>query len=300
MTVLPPATENVAVPATDGTPLAASVYEPSSPTEPATVVLVNSATGVRRGFYDGFARFLASSGLAVVTYDYRGIGDSRPATLRGYPARMRDWGALDLAGVIAWIDARFPDRRLVAVGHSAGGQLLGLAPNAGRVSAMLGVGAQSGWWGHWPRPRRYLNALLWYVVVPTLTPLVGYFPARRLRLGEDLPSGVVREWARWCRHRQYMVDDNGIALRPYFDRFRGPLLALSIGGDHYAPAESVAALARWYTRASVHLQHLDPATFGLPSLGHFGFFRERRGAPLWGRVAAWLHSPRAEDLTPTT
>ena len=41
-------------------------------------VLINSATAVPRKVYRGFAGYLARRGAAVLTYDYRGTGDSRP------------------------------------------------------------------------------------------------------------------------------------------------------------------------------------------------------------------------------
>jgi len=40
-------------------------------------VLINSATAVPRKVYRGFAGYLAGRGCAVLTYDYRGTGDSR-------------------------------------------------------------------------------------------------------------------------------------------------------------------------------------------------------------------------------
>src|SRR6185436_2916139 len=136
------------------------------------------------------------------------------------------------------------------------------------------------------RPRRYSLALLWYVGMPLAAALLGYFPARRLGLGEDLPGGVSREWARWCRSPHYMIDDAGAPLRPYFDRFTGPLLALDFPHDHLAPPEAVSALASYYTRAEVYRQRIDPKTVGLPALGHFGFFRDAARDALWPSAAA--------------
>ena len=51
-------------------------------------------------------------------------------------------------------------------GHSAGGQMVGLAPNNQRITALLAVAAQDGYYGLWDAPRRYLMAALWHVLVP--------------------------------------------------------------------------------------------------------------------------------------
>ena len=55
-------------------------------------IIVNPATGVLARYYHRYARFLAEAGFYVVTYDYRGIGASRPPSLRGCGYRWREWG----------------------------------------------------------------------------------------------------------------------------------------------------------------------------------------------------------------
>lgn len=55
-------------------------------------VIINPATGVLARYYHRYARFLARHGFEVLTYDYRGIGQSRPARLRGCGYRWRDRG----------------------------------------------------------------------------------------------------------------------------------------------------------------------------------------------------------------
>ena len=75
--------------ADDGRPLAGTVLEPARADG---AVVIASATGVPRRIYAGIARHLAEAGLAVLTFDYRGIGDSRQGPLRREPARMQDWG----------------------------------------------------------------------------------------------------------------------------------------------------------------------------------------------------------------
>ena len=54
--------------------LAASLYPPArtasaGSTASGGTVIVNSATGVKRGYYDNFARFLAGRGCTVVLWD---------------------------------------------------------------------------------------------------------------------------------------------------------------------------------------------------------------------------------------
>jgi predicted alpha/beta hydrolase len=296
-TVAAPAALRVA--AADGFGLAATWYESAASAPPGRqggLVLVVPATGVRRRLYDPLATFLAAQGFDVLTWDWRGTGESRPHTLRGFRATMTDWATLDLGGVLAWAARRTDGGRLLAIGHSFGGQVLGftsgeaaeaagLAGDRGApVAAAVTVAAQSGYWRLWPRPRRYSLALLWYVGMPALTTLCGFFPSSRLGLGEDLPAGVARQWARWCRSPRYLGDYGGHA------RFTAPILALSFADDTFASRRAVEALHREYRAAPVEHRHLSPGELGVRSVGHFGLFKP--GVPaLWQAMAGWLRHP---------
>ena len=98
-----------------------------------------------RKIYRGFASYLASRGCAVLTYDYRGTGGSRPPAGRGYiqprslagfQATMADW-ATQGRHRGGGLDARaLHTLPLLYVGHSFGGQALGLLPNNTRSRAL--------------------------------------------------------------------------------------------------------------------------------------------------------------------
>lgn len=275
------------LPATDGFELGASRYQRTDGRADQPAVLIAPATGVRRRYYDKYARFLAESGFDVLTFDYRGIGDSRPRSLRGFPASLSDWAKKDLTAAIDWIAGREP-QRLLLVGHSIGGQLLGLAPNNDKVDAMLTVAAQSGYWGLWSGSRRWFMWFLWYALMPGLTAAFSYFPAKRLGLSEDLPGGVARQWAFWGRHPDYIVDDRGVAIRDSFLRFRVPIRSYSFADDIHAPRAAVESLIRRYEHAPKELIHLSPRDLRVNSIGHFGFFRDQFRASLWAESTAWL------------
>lgn len=284
--------DTLRIPALDGFELAATLYEPERERENGAAVLVSSATAVRRGYYDGFARHLADQGFSVLTYDYRGIGGSRPRSLVGFKARMRQWGQQDLAGILEWIAGHLRPRKLLVVGHSVGGQIVGLAENNERIDGLLAVAAQSGYWGHWPSPARWDIALRWFVLVPLLTRLYGYLPGK-FGTKEDLPGGVAREWARWGRRSDYLFEE---ALRAGFERFRKPILAYSFADDPYAPRAAVEGLLDFYSEADVTHRHIFPADISVDEIGHFGFFRDRFQETLWKDAAAWLKKTSAPGV----
>lgn len=247
------------------------------------VVLIAPATGAPHRFYLPFAEFLASRGFDTLTWDWRGIGDSRhEGSLRDPRLTMRAWGERDLAAAIAWGERRRPEGPIHLVGHSFGGQALGLAPNAGSVTSAVLIAAQHGWVGHWPRGERWKLALLWRLGMPLASRVLGRFPSAWLGLGEDLPGGVAREWARWNRRPQHLGTWSGHAA------LQIPMLALSFTDDTFAPRAAVEALLRAYPTARVEHEHLAPE-----GLGHFGFFREGCAPDHWNRVAEFLLAPTA-------
>lgn len=276
--------QEVRIPATDGFELAATLFDPAGADARRPLVVVNSATGVRRGYYGRFAAFLGEQGCPVVTYDYRGIGDSGPANFR---TSLRDWGERDFAGVVEWARARHPSRKLVVVGHSVGGQIIGLAGNNRKIGALLFVCAQSGYWRLWPSPSRYRMCVTWFAVVPALTRIFGYLPGWA-GTGASLPAGVAREWARWCRREGYVVGGSDAPRREGFSRVEVPILAYSVADDSYAPRAAVERLLELYTGGAKTLRHVEPPAVGARSVGHFGFFRPRFRESLWREAVAWV------------
>lgn len=278
----------------DGAPLEGSVFEPAG--TPRASVLVNSAMAVRRDYYGAFAAHLAMEGFRVLTYDYRGIGGSRPASLRGFRAEAHDWGERDAAAALDRLASETDPGPLLLVGHSIGGQIAGLMPNRERLAGLLLVAAQSGDWRLWPFPDKLAMAALWHVALPVVVGLAGYAPGR-LGLGQDVPAGVVLEWARWGRRRGYLLGGDGARWRDGFRSVRAPIVALGFTDDRYAPERTIDGLLQLYESAPREHRRIRPSDAGARRIGHFGFFRPAFRDTLWRQAAAWL-TAAAGTVTP--
>jgi predicted alpha/beta hydrolase len=251
------------------------VFEPR---RPRATVVVHGATAVPHGYYGAFAEALATRGLRVVTYDYRGVGASRPATLRGFDATMTQWAELDARAVQIWAgrDASF-------VGHSFGGQIIGLVDELRAARGAVLVASPLAWYGWWPLAQRPKMMLQMFAMLPVLVRAYGYLPGR-FGLGEDLPAGVALEWARWCRSKDYLISTRPDAAAR-FARFDRPTRAYTIAGDAIAPPRAVEALTR-------RLGNVDRVRVDEP-YGHFGFFRPKASAH-WGAIVDFLLAPHVE------
>ncbi len=253
------------------------------------VVLLHPATAVSQGFYGAFASYLAGRGLNVVTYDYRGTGRSRPASLRGLSVTMADWIDGDVPAVTEWAEARFPGLPLLALGHSVGGHALAVSGHTNRLRAAMMVASHA---GASRTVRGFLERqkvrFVLSVLAPALCRVFGYMPGSRVGLGEDLPSGVMLQWSRWCALPRYFFDDPAVDARCRMARVRIPIRAMGFDDDPWANPVAIEMLLSGLSGALLERRYIAPREAGLPAVGHMGFFRRRCEATLWPEAADWL------------
>jgi len=244
--------------------------------------------GVKQSFYAPLARWLAATqGIAVLSFDYRGMGASRSGPLAAQRADVLTWARQDCAAALAETAARWPGARLHWLGHSLGAQIVGLVPGHEKLAGVMSVAAGSGYW-KLNHPRlRLLTPWLWWVVVPVSLRLFGYFPGRKLRKIGDLPGGVMAQWRRWCLHPDYLGGE-GPQVRAQLAASRVPITALSITDDELMTWEGTRSLFGLYAGAPVDYRRIHPAEHGLAQIGHFGFFRSGMQASLWPLLPRWI------------
>lgn len=130
----------------------------------------------------------------VSTFDYRGIGRSRPPSLQGFNASWFDWGQLDYEAIFRYADQSFPGP-VDVVAHSIGGFIFGLATSSRNVRRAITVGAQYAFAPDYAPEARLGMIAKWHLLMPLLTLPFGFFPGKRLGWLEDTPKGVVYNWA---------------------------------------------------------------------------------------------------------
>ena len=118
-----------------------------------------------------------------------------------------------------------------------------------------------------------------------------------LRLGEDLPLGVYRQWRHWCRYPNYFLDDPQMAhVEEKYAQVRTPIVAANALDDLWALPRSRDAFMQAYRNAPLTRIDIDPRK-GLGSIGHMGYFRQN-AEPLWDRVLAWFSQHKADLPVP--
>ncbi|PSJ60334.1 alpha/beta hydrolase [Mesorhizobium soli] len=252
-------------------------------------VVINPATGVLASYYHRYARFLSERGFTCLTYDYRGIGLSRPEKLRGCGYRWRDWGEYDFDAALRFLRSQAPEGPLMVVGHSIGGFLPGLAENGPLIDRMLTIGAQHAYWRDYAPGSRLRLFLKWHVAMPAVTALFGYFPGRLLGWLEDLPAGVANEWGlRRARVELSHPAETRAAVLRRFAAVTAPILAISVTDDDLGTAPAVQRALGYYGGAKSTAVLLSPGDLGFDRIGHFSLFHARHAAGFWLDTLLWL------------
>ena len=277
--------------ADDGVSLSGCWSTPRQRSAPAMAVVVACGAGIPARFYSRLARYLAERGAAVLTFDYRGIGASREGSLRRLASGMDDWAVRDLGAALAAARSAYPDAPLGAVAHSVGTMLLGAATGSSTITRCVFLGAHTGYWRDYHVRWRLPLFVVWHALMPAVTHAVGYFPGRRLRLGEDLPRGVALDWARRRKPALIRTRRDEGRFGPYVERyaaFHAATLAISISDDAFAPPPAAERLLAMYPALHARREIVTPRDVGAKRLGHFGFLRRPAGEYFWRRAGDWL------------
>jgi len=293
------AVEPVRIHAVDGFELSGTLFRPDRFDSVDQTVLFNCGGGVAAFRYRHFAAFLAKSGIPALLYDYRGIGASRPPSLRAFDASLEDWSEYDCAGAIDWLCKKYPGARLIGVGHSIGNLIFGGAKNAPKLSRLIMICPHTGFLGDCRVIYWLPMAVIWHGVMPLLTHVVGYFPASQMGLGDDIPKRIALQWAGQLRPglRSGATDSTsraGILI----DRCKSlncDATLLTFSDDAFATPRGAKRLISYFPGLEVDHQVLSPKSMALPRIGHFGILRRPAADSLWPWLLALiLRDPQSQ------
>ncbi|WP_299889973.1 alpha/beta fold hydrolase [uncultured Lacinutrix sp.] len=250
-------------------------------------IVISSATGVLQNYYSKFATYFCSLGFTVYTFDYSGIGLSHSKTIKNNTSNLYDW-ANNQAHVLQYVNKQNPKHKIILITHSIGGQLIAFNHNIELVDSIITVASQSGYWNMFNGFNKLKMYLFWNLIIPATIPFFGYFPAKKLKLFENLPKQVTYQWRQWGNKKNYFLHyakKEDLVL----DKINCSMLILSFPKDEFAPKRTVDWLANIFKNAKVDRRHILPEEIDSPNIGHFGFFRERFESSLWQLTHDWIN-----------
>ncbi|HHU45700.1 MAG TPA: esterase [Actinomycetales bacterium] len=282
---------DVVVPAADGYLLRGTVFRPQEdPANVKGVVTVHAGTGVPEGFYHRFAEHVANKGYAVLTYCYRGTGRSGlDMDLRNEDIRMSDWITQDTVGVIAWAKEEFAGLPHYAVGHAVGGHGIAYAGPEGTFDAAALVNVRGMRIAKVPSLFGKIRAFaLFNIIGPVSATLTGHIPASGWQLTSEPPIGVMRQWAKWARKRDYFFSDPEFDFDARFARATQPFLSIRIPDDYWTEESSADLITDRLSGASSVEKRLARPARG-QGVGYGGYFR-RGHEKEWDEMLEWLEA----------
>jgi predicted alpha/beta hydrolase len=270
--------------ADDGRELHATWFEPtgSADDEPiggaiGTVVLA-PAMATPAAYYAAFATWLAANGYRTLTFDLRGM--ESVAAMKAEDADVLRWFG-DMADALDHVLDEAGDLPVTWVGHSLGGQAIAFVDHS-RLARIVTVASGTGYWRLNAPAIRWRAPLLWLGIAPLASRVAGYYPGRSLRILDNVPAGVMRQWGRWCMHEDYLgVDVPHAAAR--FASVTTPMTVLSFTDDELMSQASIADLHDRFVNADQVHQRYSPAQLEVLKMGHHGFFRARH-QDLWDEL----------------
>lgn len=289
------AIEPVALTTTDGVSLQGQVFGSRNYSQRA--VLIAGGLGIAQRFYVPFASWLAKRGHRVMTFDLRGMGASRRPehrhSLRGLNADMLTWARRDFPTAVNALSALADGAPISLIGHSLGVHHAAMTDDQtqARLDTVVSVAAGSGYWRDWAPASRRLAPWMLHVAAPVLTPLLGYFPGKALRMVGDLPSPAMRQWTRWCRHAEFAWGAEPDLVRPSLQSARFRIEAFSFTDDEAMTENCTRKLLAAMPNAPSTVKVVTPVEVGMARIGHAGAFRTDGADALWPMFERALLKP---------
>ncbi|MEM1124005.1 MAG: alpha/beta fold hydrolase, partial [Bacteroidota bacterium] len=262
-----------------------TIYEATDQKEQ-VIFLLLPAMGVKASYYQPFLTALASTdNCIVISVDLRGLGTS---SVR--PSADTDFGYLhfinDLKTVIRFLKNQYPQRKIVAIGHSLGGQIaiLGQAKFPNLLDGLVLVAANSVYYKGWSGKQRYIN-LLGYTLFPILSRVVGYFPGNKVGFGGKAAKTQLYDWAYVGKNGTYKISGDSLNYEKALKDIQLPILAIDIEGDWMSPPEAMAHLyGKLHAKSPIERFTLTTKATGV-QLNHFNWTKHSQ--PLIQKIIGW-------------
>jgi predicted alpha/beta hydrolase len=265
-------------------------FEPKN--TPKGHIIIAPAMGVSQSFYQALANWLSQQGYTVTTFDYRGMGASRHKALGDYELNILSWATQDCSAVLAKVIAQVKKRQqtqeqdlpIIWLGHSLGGQIFPLIKQIEQVSKIITIASGTGYWKQNAPALRRKAPIFWYLIVPLLTSLYGYFPGKKFGMVGDLPKQVIYQWRRWCLHPEYCVGVESAEVRQQYSQLQMRLTSLCFSDDEMLSQQNMHNLHALFGTSHKQLKFYTPEQVGVKRIGHLGFFRKQFKDTLWPQI----------------
>lgn len=255
----------------EGCPIEVSAFFPEKKDQIKSIILLNSGLGIKKEYYHDYCVFLRNHNNVVVSYDYRGINNSKIDRIN-----ILDWAKVDMLSVINWIDFTFDSSTTkILLCHSIGSLLLGLCPKYSFFDKIIFFSPNFGFKNFFSRSNKFILSIGYLLI-----PLINYKLFRLLIRNLNIPINLIKD-SYYLLHDDMTIlerfEKNNIEY--FFHLISSPILIVYFEGDQFNTLEGIKRIVGFFTNSQNRIEIISDKLVSKENI-HSSFFKKKNHT-LW-------------------
>ncbi|MCK5312818.1 MAG: alpha/beta hydrolase [Desulfobacteraceae bacterium] len=260
----------------------------SDVSESQIIVLILPALGAPTRLYKRLYDGIIQADISVALMTLRGEGLLRKEQLVskgnfGYVELLKD-----IDNVIEFLTDKYPNKSIVTMGHSLGGQLgcLYHCHNNSKVTASVVIAGGNVGYRSWTGMSR-VKTFFATQFIGLISMLLGWFPGGKIGFGGNQPKNTMIDWSRNARTGAYKLINQKIDYETASKDVRSLFLGIVIENDFFAPYTSTKSLLDKFSASDTEIHTVKANSFKEVTPDHFSWLKEPQ--PAINTFITWLY-----------
>lgn len=251
------------------------------------IVLILPAMGAPTRLYKRLYEGILQADLGVAIMNLRGEGLLKKEQLVsngnfGYVELLKD-----IDDVIAFITQKYPNKSIITIGHSLGGQLgclYSCHENSDVLASTVIAGGNVGYysWTGMARLKTFFVTQFFGII----SMLIGWFPGEKIGFGGNQPKNIMIDWSRNARTGIYKLINQKIDYEMVSKDVKSLFLGIVIANDFFAPYSSTKSLLDKFSSSDRKIFTIKADCFKEVTPNHFSWLKEPE--PAINTFVSWL------------
>ena len=259
----------------------------SDVSESQIIILILPALGAPTRLYKQLYDGIIQAGISVALMNLRGEGQLKKEQLVsegnfGYVELLND-----IDYVVKFLADKYPNKSIVTMGHSLGGQLgcLYHCHKNSKVKASIVIAGGSVGYRSWTGMARF-KTFFATQFFGLLSRILGWFPGKKIGFGGNQPKNIMIDWSRNARTGFYKLINQKIDYEIVSKDVRSFFLGIVIENDFFAPYSSTKSLLDKFSASDTEIFTVKADSFKKVTSDHFSWLKEPQ--PAINTFVSWL------------